>query len=129
MESKAKETQTRPRETIRVLYDYELKGAPGKSIVALELDYPPNGFTPPHRHGGATVMALVIEGHILSGMNGNPPKVYEVGESFIEQSGCHHTVGENNSQNKRAKAIAVFFVDTEVVRQGYEGLTVLDEGW
>lgn len=121
--------RTRPREIVRVLYDYELKSAPGKSIVALELEYPPNGFTPPHRHGGATVMALVTEGHILSGMNGNPPKVYEVGESFIEQPGCHHTVGENNSQRKGAKAIAVFFVDTEVVRQGYEGLTVLDEGW
>ena len=121
--------RTRPRETIRVLYDYELKGASGKSIVALELDYSPNGFTPPHRDDGATVMAPVTEGHILSGMNGNPPKVYEVGESFIEQPGCRHTVGEDNSQHKRAKAIAVFFVDTEVVGQGYEGLTVLDEGW
>ncbi|KAI8712391.1 Cupin-2 domain-containing protein [Fusarium sp. LHS14.1] len=84
MDYKVKETKTRPREIVRVLYEYELKSAPGKSIVALELEYPPSGFTPPHRHGGATVMALVTEGHILSGMNGNLPKVYEVGESFIE---------------------------------------------
>ncbi|KAI1874676.1 hypothetical protein JX265_004884 [Neoarthrinium moseri] len=118
---------TRPRENIKILYDYELVNAPGKSIVALELDFPPNGFTPPHRHGGATVVAVVTEGSMLSGMNGNPPKVYKVGESFMELPGCHHTVGENHSKTERLKAIATFIVDTEVVRSGYEGLVVLDE--
>lgn len=103
---------------------------PGKSIIGAHLDYPPNGFTPPHRHGGATVVAYIIAGEILSGMNDNPPKVYEPGEAFIELPGCHHTVGENNSQKSSAQALAIFVVDTEVVKTGgYEALTVLDEGW
>jgi quercetin dioxygenase-like cupin family protein len=110
-----------------VLYDHKLQNAPGKSIIALEVTYPPNGFTPPHRHGGATVVATVNEGSILSGMNGNPPKVYNVGESFMEMPGCHHTVSENNSQTASAKMTAVFVVDTEVVKDGYAGLVVLDE--
>jgi quercetin dioxygenase-like cupin family protein len=122
-------TRTRPRESVKVLYDYELKNAPGKSIVGLEIAYPPGGFTPPHRHGGATVVAHVLEGQVLSGMNGNPPRVYGVGESFMEMPGCHHTVGENFSQENHAKLVAVFVVDTEVVRAGYENLTVIDEGW
>lgn len=112
-----------------MLYDHELQNAHGKSIVGLEVTYPPGGFTPPHTHAGATVVARVTEGAILSGMNGNPPQVYGVGESFVETPGCHHTVGENNSSDSTAKLVAVFIVDTEVVRKGYEDLTVIDEGW
>ncbi|ETS76467.1 hypothetical protein PFICI_11854 [Pestalotiopsis fici W106-1] len=119
--------KARPRENVTILYGHELKNAPGKSIVTIELDFPPNGYTPPHRHSGATVIALVTEGSILSGMNGNPPKVYQAGEHFLEQPGCHHTVGENNSATEPAKAIVTFIIDTEIVKAGYENLTVLDE--
>lgn len=112
-----------------MLYDYELKNAPGKSIVGVEVQFPPGGFTPPHRHGGATVVATVTEGQVLSGMNGNPPKVYEVGENFMEMPGCHHTVGENNSQKEPATMVVVFIVDTEVVKMGYDRLTVIDDGY
>ena len=110
-----------------MLYNYELKNAPGKSIVGLELIHPPNGFTPPHRHAGVTVVATVNEGSVLSGMNDNPPKIYNVGESFIEFPGCHHTVGENNSKTAPARLTAVFVVDSKVIENGFAGLIVIDE--
>lgn len=119
----------RPRETVKVLYDYELTNAPGKSLVAVEVSFPPDGWTPPHKHSGATVVAFVTEGEVLSGMNGNPPQVYKVGENFREFPGCHHTVGENNSKEAPAKMIATFVIDTEVVKAGYQNLVILDEGW
>ncbi|KAF4965001.1 hypothetical protein FSARC_7135 [Fusarium sarcochroum] len=119
----------RPRESVKILYDYELTNALGKSIVALEVHYVPNGWTPPHTHAGATVVATVTQGRILSGMNGNPPKVYNVGESFRELPGCHHTVSDNDSDTEEATLVAVAVVDTEVVKKGYQALTVLDEGW
>lgn len=60
-------------------------------------------------------------------MNGNPPEVYNPGESFIELPGCHHTVGENNSKEEKARFMAIFVIDTEVLKtQGYAGLTVWD---
>lgn len=62
-------------------------------------------------------------------MNGNPPKVYEVGEHFMEMPGCHHTVGENYSKEKPAKFIATFVIDTEIVNAGFHNLVVLDEGY
>lgn len=62
-------------------------------------------------------------------MNGEAPQVYTVGEGFVENPGCHHIVGENNSNSSPAKLFAVFIVDTEVVRRGYDCLTVTDEGW
>ena len=75
-------------------------------------------------------MALVLDGEILSGMNGNPPEVYGPGGTFLERPGCHHTVGENNSRTETARLLATFVVDTEVLRQGgYRALTVLDESW
>ncbi|KAK2594460.1 hypothetical protein QQS21_007806 [Conoideocrella luteorostrata] len=130
MPSNSSDNVTRPRESIKILFDHELPNAPGKSIVGLQLEYPPNGWTPPHRHGGATVVAVIQEGQLLSGMNGNPPAVYSPGESFMERPGCHHTVGENNSKEDGVKFMAIFVVDTEVLRtKGYGGLTVLDDGW
>lgn len=119
--------RARSRETLKVLYDYELSNAPGKSIVGVEVTYGPGGWTPPHRHAGATVVALVTEGSLLSGMNGNPPKVYEVGESFREMPGCHHTVSKNNSDEHGTKFIAVFIVDTDVVKKGYGALVEIDD--
>lgn len=73
-------------------------------------------------------MARVTEGAILSGMNGEPPAVYEAGSGFVEAPGCHHTVGENHGLERPARLVAVFVVDSEVVSKGYEGLTVVDEG-
>ncbi|KAK3356559.1 hypothetical protein B0T25DRAFT_578805 [Lasiosphaeria hispida] len=121
----------RPREDLKVLYDYELTNAPGKSIVGLELYYKPNGTSPPHRHAGATAVAYVVEGELLSGMNGNPPQVYTAGQKFVERPGCHHTVSDNNSSTKPMKAIVVLVVDTAVLKseKGYAALMEVDDGW
>ncbi|RKL32879.1 hypothetical protein BFJ72_g10379 [Fusarium proliferatum] len=119
----------RPRENIKILYDYELTNAPGKSIVGIEVHYGPSGWTPPHTHSGATVAATVIKGQLLSGMNGNPPKVYHAGESFREYPGCHHTVSKNPSETEDTTFIAVVVIDTEVVKKGYQNLVVLDKEW
>ncbi|KAK0741565.1 hypothetical protein B0T18DRAFT_375031 [Schizothecium vesticola] len=122
---------TRPREDLKILYDYELTNCPGKSIVALELGYKPNGTSPPHRHAGATAVAYVLEGEFLSGMNGNPPQVYKAGEHFIERPGCHHTVSDNASEITSMKAIVILIVDTLVLKteKGYAALMEIDEGY
>ncbi len=82
-------------------------------------------------HAGATAVAYVLEGKFLSGMNGNPAKIYGPGEQFIEQPGCHHTVSDNGSMTESMRAIVVLVVDTEVLKgeKGYMALTEIDEGW
>lgn len=121
----------RPREEIAIIYDYELANSPGKSIVGLELRYAPGGWSPPHRHAGAQAVAYVLEGEFLSGMNGNPAKVYKAGEKFVELPGCHHTVSDNASMTEPMRAIVVLVVDTKVLKgeKGYAALTEIDEGW
>ncbi|KFX96905.1 hypothetical protein V490_03074 [Pseudogymnoascus sp. VKM F-3557] len=118
-----------PREAVTPLFQYELRNCPGMTIVGVRLDYPAGGFTPPHRHGGAQVVAIITDGEVLSGMNDNPPKVYGKGQNFLELPGCHHTVGQNNSQTETAKAIVVYVVETEVIKSGLHNLMVLDDGW
>ncbi|KAK0649969.1 hypothetical protein B0T16DRAFT_457330 [Cercophora newfieldiana] len=122
---------TRPREEIKILYDVELTNCPGKSLVALELVYKPDGTTPPHRHAGATAVAYVLDGEFLSGMNGNPAQVYYEGQHFVERPGCHHTVSDNASSSKPMKAIVNLVVDTKVLKteKGYAALTEFDEGY
>jgi quercetin dioxygenase-like cupin family protein len=122
-------TSPGPREEVTFIFEHEIKKCPGFSVVGIQIDYPPGGFTPPHRHGGAQVMAVITEGEMLSGMNGNPPEVYSKLQSFLELPGCHHTVGQNNSQTERTKAIVVYVVETEVLKSGHENLMLLDEGW
>jgi quercetin dioxygenase-like cupin family protein len=109
----------------------ELTNAPGKSMVALELYYKPDGTSPPHRHAGATAVAYVLEGEFLSGMNGNPPQVYTQGQYFVERPGCHHTVSDNASTSLPMKAIVVLIVDTSVLKteKGYAALIEIDEGY
>ncbi|KAK3290520.1 uncharacterized protein B0H64DRAFT_60307 [Chaetomium fimeti] len=121
----------RPREDVKILYDYELKNAPGKSLVALELSYKPGGWSPPHTHNGAQAVAYVLEGEFLSGMNGNPAKVYKPGEQFLELPGCHHTVSDNASMTESMKAIVVLVMDTEKLKgeKGYAAITEIDPGW
>ncbi|KAF7551419.1 hypothetical protein G7Z17_g5030 [Cylindrodendrum hubeiense] len=123
------QASTRPRETVELMFDYELANSPGKSIIGIRVTLPPGGWTPPHRHGGGHVVAYVEEGEMLSGMNGNPPEVYKKGQAFREMPGCHHTVADNNSKDELCRFSAVIVIDTEVVKKGgYQALTVLDEG-
>jgi quercetin dioxygenase-like cupin family protein len=72
----------------------------------------------------------VLEGEFLSGMNGNPAKVYKPGEQFLELPGCHHTVSDNASMTEPMKAIVVLVMDTEKLKaKGYAAITEIDEGW
>lgn len=100
------------------------------STIGVELTYPPGAWLPPHRHGGATVIGMVLEGQMLSGMNGNPPKVYQPGETWMELPGCHHTVCDNNSAEVTSKMVAMFTLETEVIEKGgYDVLTKMDPEW
>jgi quercetin dioxygenase-like cupin family protein len=89
----------------------------------MEVIFKPDGSSPPHKHGGANVFALVIEGEILSGMNDGEAKVYKRGETWYEAPGCLHRVSDNNSKTQPARLIATFVIKTEVLER--EGPSVL----
>jgi hypothetical protein len=94
-----------------------LADAPGKNLVVVELNFPPNPNPPStaenhprgHRHPGS-VYVHVIDGAIRLAVEGGPVQVVETGGSFFEAVGAHHIIAENASATEPARAIAVLIV-------------------
>lgn len=113
---------------INITYQYKLPNCPGKNIVGLRVEFAPNGSTPPHRHGGASVSAYVISGTLLNKMNNDPIKVIETGGTWFEAPGCHHRISDNASKTEPATLFAVMVLDTEELeREGMGALIQIDE--
>jgi quercetin dioxygenase-like cupin family protein len=102
------------REHVKLVYDQPLPNVPGKSMRAVLVEYAPGGSSPAHTHPkSAFIYATVLEGAILSQVNGGPVKTYRAGESFSEFPGDHHGVSANASKTEPARLLAVFVVDTD----------------
>ena len=101
-------------ETITPQFEHIIPNIPGKSLIAIVVDYAPGGTSPSHTHAkSAFIFAYVVSGAIESQVNDGPKRVYRTGESFFETPGSSHPVSRNASQTEQAKLLAVFIVDTE----------------
>lgn len=95
-------------------FEQVIPNIPGKSLVAIVVDYAPGGASPPHVHAGsAFIFGYVVSGEIESQVDDRPRRVYRAGESFYEAPGSHHPVSRNASKSKPARLLAVFVVDTD----------------
>ncbi len=100
----------RPRPVAQPVSSDALPHVLGKRITTMVVEFPPNGFSPPHHHGGS-VTVYVLSGVIRSQLQGQPPIVYRVGESFFEPPGGVHLLAENMSATEPARILAVFVAD------------------
>jgi quercetin dioxygenase-like cupin family protein len=101
-------------ETVKSIFQQTIPNIPGKSLVALVVDYKPGGASPSHTHAkSAFIFAYVLSGEIESQVDDGPRRVYRVGESFYEAPGSRHRVSRNASKSRPAKLLAVFVVDTD----------------
>lgn len=103
----------KPASTATSIFERELPNVPGKSLLAVEVVYPPGGASPAHRHpDSAFIYAYVVSGEVVSAVDDERPRVYRAGESFYEAPGAHHRVSRNASRTKPAKLLAVFVKDS-----------------
>jgi quercetin dioxygenase-like cupin family protein len=101
-------------ETVTPHFQQAISNIPGKSLVALVVDYAPGGTSPSHVHArSAFIFAYVLSGEIESQVNDGPKRVYRAGESFYETPGSRHPVSRNANKTKPARLLAVFVVDTD----------------
>jgi len=101
-------------ETVTPQFEQAITNIPGKSLVALLVDYAPGGASPSHIHAkSAFIFGYVLSGEIESQVNDGPRRIYRAGESFYETPGSRHPVSRNASKTKPAKLLAVFVVDTD----------------
>lgn len=101
-------------QTVTPTFQQPITNIPGKSLIAVVVDYAPGGASPSHVHAkSAFIFGYVLSGEIESQVNDGPKRVYREGESFYETPGSRHSVSRNASQTKPAKLLAVFVVDTD----------------
>ena len=101
-------------EVITPNFERAIPNIPGKSLVAVVVDYAPGGASRPHTHAkSAFIYAYVVSGVVESQVNDGPKKVFRAGESFHEAPGDRHSVSRNASNTNPASLLAVFVVDTD----------------
>ena len=97
---------------VKPLLSEKLPTVPGKTLTVVEVDYRPGGFSAPHRHpASGFVFAYVLSGTIRSQVEGEPLRVYNAGQSWIEPPNAHHLVSANASKTKPARLIAYIIAD------------------
>ena len=95
-------------------FQQAIPNIPGKSLIAVVVDYPPGGASVPHAHAKSSfIYAYVISGSIESKVNDGPTRIYTAGESWSEPPGASHPISRNTSKTAPAKLLAVFVVDTD----------------
>lgn len=81
----------------KALADY-----PGKEVQIIEVEYPPGGADPVHRHD-AHGFVYVLKGSIAMGVRGGKPVTLTAGQTFYEGPNDVHTIGRNASATQPAK--------------------------
>jgi quercetin dioxygenase-like cupin family protein len=100
-------------QTVTKNFEAAIPNIPGKSLVAVEVDYAPGAASPSHTHAkSAFIYAYVISGAIASKVNDGETQIYRAGESWSEPPGAIHSISRNESRTETAKLLAVFVLDT-----------------
>lgn len=90
------------------------------TYIGLRVTAPVGSATPPHKHGGAAVVANMVSGRVVSQMicegEDSEPKIYSAGETWYEPPGCHHVRLENVG-DEEAVFIANFVIETKKIEE------------
>ena len=94
--------------TVTEVAKWPLDGMGGKERRILTVEYPPGMHAPPHRHPGWQFI-YVLEGKVISQMEGEEPREYKAGQAWYEARDHLHLDIGNDSPDAWAK-IVVFYL-------------------
>jgi quercetin dioxygenase-like cupin family protein len=97
------------KETRTVLQEKQLPDVAHTKGVMATVTYAPGQQSLPHRHPGS-VFAYVMEGEVVSSLDGGAEVHYKVGQSWFEAPGMRHVVSRNASATQPAKLLVVLLV-------------------
>ena len=83
----------------------------GKEVTVLTVDYEPGAVSEPHVHPGS-VVTYVLEGAVVSQLEGGRPVTYTQGQSWYESPKTPHVLSKNASRTEPAKLL-VFLLSQE----------------
>ncbi|WP_421916475.1 cupin domain-containing protein [Mesorhizobium sp.] len=104
--------EARPATTVKPLSCERLPNVPGKSVTTALVEFPPNAYTPRHRHPGS-VTAFVLKGTLRSQLEGGVVGTYAAGQTWFEPPGTVHLFAENASATEPAELLATFIADDD----------------
>lgn len=87
-----------------ILIKKTLPDFPGHKGIMLTVTFPPGQGAEPHKHPGS-VFAYVLEGRIISQLQGQKPVTYHQGQYWYEPPYVGHLICKNPSHSKPAKII------------------------
>jgi quercetin dioxygenase-like cupin family protein len=96
-------------EKVRPVMRQAIPEAAGKNVLIATVTYQPGQASDPHMHPGS-IFAYVLEGHVVSQLEGGPPKTFGPGDSWYEAPGAHHIVSRNASTTRPAKLLVFAIV-------------------
>jgi quercetin dioxygenase-like cupin family protein len=100
-------------ETVTPKFREAIANVPGRSLVAVEVDYEPGAASQPHSHAkSAFIYAYVLSGEVVSKVNDGPARIYKAGEGWSEPPGAVHSISRNASSTEPARLLAIFVTDT-----------------
>lgn len=91
-------------ESVQPLMKQALSDAPGKNVMMATVTLAPGQSAAPHLHPGS-IFAYVLEGNVVSQLEGQEPHTYKPGESWYEAPRVHHLVTRNASTTQPAKLL------------------------
>ena len=91
-------------ETVQPLMKQALPDVPGKNAMMATVTLAPGQSAAPHLHPGS-IFAYVLEGQVVSQLEGQEPKTYSAGQSWYEPPRAHHLVTRNPSAIQPAKLL------------------------
>lgn len=98
-------------DTVSILMKQSLADMVGKVATVLTVDYTPGAASNPHVHPGS-VFAYVLEGAVVSQLEGEKPMTYTKGQSWYEPPKKPHVMSKNASATEPAKLL-VFLLSQE----------------
>jgi quercetin dioxygenase-like cupin family protein len=97
-------------EKITVQQEQKLPDAAGKKGLMITVSYEPGQASGAHVHSGS-VFAYVLEGAVISQLEGQKPVTYHAGQSWYEAPNTPHLVSRNASNEQPAKLLVWMLLD------------------
>lgn len=88
-----------------------LPDLPGKEGILATVRYAPGQESVPHEHPGS-VYAYVLNGEVISQLEGEAAVSYKAGDSWYEPPGAGHIVSKNASKTKPATLVVFLITGT-----------------
>ena len=98
-------------ETVRALMRQKVPPNTGELVRLATVSYAPGQASKAHEHPGA-IFAYVLEGAVVSQLEGGPRTTYAKGQSWYEPPLAHHVVSQNAS-DKDPATLLVFSLGKE----------------